>query len=109
MATPRLLRCRACGIFQSRRRAPAVFCLPCSAKRARARGRVTAQVTAAIQRGDLIRPEKCEACGCAPTEKLHGHHDDYTKPLSVRWLCRSCHFNHHHELRRAGKPVPVSA
>jgi hypothetical protein len=46
-------------------------------------------VYAAVKSGRLIRPESCSACGvdCKP----HGHHDDYSKPLSVRWLCRLCH------------------
>ena len=36
----------------------------------------------------------CEACGT--TEKLIRHHDDYSKPLEVRILCRTCHANWHH-------------
>lgn len=31
----------------------------------------------------------CEICGS--TEKLHRHHDDYSKPLEVLTLCPTCH------------------
>jgi len=41
----------------------------------------------AIQQGDLTR-EACETCGAEPA---HAHHDDYEKPLDVRWLCAACH------------------
>lgn len=45
----------------------------------------------AIARGELVR-EPCEICGA---EKTDAHHDDYNKPLEVRWLCRSCHKEWH--------------
>lgn len=44
-----------------------------------------------IRRGKLI-PEPCEVC---QADKVEAHHDDYDKPLSVRWLCRPCHLAHH--------------
>jgi hypothetical protein len=37
-------------------------------------------------------PEPCERCGAPDAEK---HHDDYSRPLAVRWLCRSCHLALH--------------
>ena len=27
--------------------------------------------------------------------KADRHHDDYDKPGDIRWLCRSCHVQHH--------------
>jgi len=47
-------------------------------------------VSNALRDGRLVR-QPCQVCG-AP--KAEAHHDDYTKPLQVRWLC----FKHHREL-----------
>lgn len=44
-----------------------------------------------VRRGILIK-QSCEICGNENAEK---HHDDYSKPLQVRWFCRSCHLNFH--------------
>lgn len=46
-----------------------------------------AALRSAIRRG-LIVPEPCAECGA---EKVDGHHDDYDKPMAVRWLCRRHH------------------
>jgi integrase len=48
-------------------------------------------VARAITSGQLV-PQPCEDCGATD---VHGHHDDYTKPLDVRWLCSTCHAKLH--------------
>lgn len=53
----------------------------------------------AIRDGKLIQASECSVC--KSTEKIEGHHDDYTKPLEVRWLCESCHKEWH----RHNKPI----
>lgn len=50
-------------------------------------------VTNAIRDEKLIRPSQCSDCGS--TCKPEAHHEDYTKPLDVTWLCRSCHCKLH--------------
>lgn len=57
----------------------------------------------AIIRGELTR-QPCEKCG---VRKVDAHHDDYSKPLQVRWLCRK----HHVEFHKPAyvKPLPENA
>lgn len=47
----------------------------------------------AIRDGRLVR-EPCEVCG---HERAQAHHDDYSKPLDVRWLCVTHHKAWHRE------------
>ena len=57
----------------------------------------------AILSGRLIR-EPCSRCGA---DKTQAHHEDYSKPLDVVWLCLKCHKQRHRELRRQpGTYVP---
>ena len=49
-----------------------------------------------IRRGKMFRGTKCEICNCEG--KIEAHHDDYSKPLNVRWLCRTCHKKEHGKL-----------
>ena len=42
-----------------------------------------------MRAGRLIRPDNCSRCD--EERKVIAHHEDYSKPLEVQWLCRSCH------------------
>ena len=43
----------------------------------------------AVKTKVILKPTKCSLCGAESC--LHGHHDDYLKPLEVEWLCAVCH------------------
>lgn len=65
--------------------------------------KAVAAVAGAIKKGKLIR-QSCEKCGA---EKTDAHHDDYAKPLEVRWLCRSHHIAWHAEFGEAPNACTV--
>lgn len=44
-------------------------------------------------RSGLLKKRPCEVCGA---ENVHAHHDDYDKPMEVRFLCS----RHHREWHR---------
>ena len=62
----------------------------------------------AIRDGKLT-PTPCEVCG---KEKTQGHHEDYSKPLDVVWLCTRHHADRHIHLRNAKTlgqaPMPIN-
>lgn len=54
----------------------------------------------AVRAGLIVKPDGCEQCG--REVRLHAHHDDYAKPLQVRWLCGRCHRLVHRALEQGG-------
>lgn len=54
------------------------------------------RVRRAVARGAMV-PQPCEECG---GEVSVGHHDDYARPLEVRWLC-----DRHHRRWHLAHPV----
>lgn len=56
-------------------------------------------VTVALRKGELVRPDRCTACG--EPAFVQAHHEDYAKPLDVVWLSASCHQQAHIAERKA--------
>lgn len=48
---------------------------------------------------NIKRQSVCSDCGSSVLVEMH--HDDYNKPLEVRWLCRRCH----REWHKHNKPI----
>ena len=48
-------------------------------------------VSNALRDGNLEK-QPCEVCG---SERSQAHHDDYSQPLLVTWLCRTHHLERH--------------
>lgn len=59
------------------------------------RSRARKAVLTAIANGTLT-PKPCERCGFALG--VQAHHEDYSKPLDVVWLCVKCHGLRHREI-----------
>lgn len=66
------------------------------ARRNPAAKKATTAVHNAVRDGRLFK-QPCEVCGAIEVE---GHHDDYDKPLEVRWLCDKHHKQLHIRLRK---------
>jgi len=53
-------------------------------------------IARALRAGTVIK-QPCSICGEIKSES---HHEDYSKPLDVIWLCRAHHAEHHAAKRR---------
>ncbi len=51
-----------------------------------------------IKKGKRFKASYCSQCGSF--ENIEGHHEDYSKPLFVIWLCRKCHLSLHVNKRK---------
>ena len=54
--------------------------------------RVRSLTRSFIKAGIIIKG-CCEICGTV--KNVEAHHDDYAKPMDIRWLCRTHHREHH--------------
>lgn len=91
--------CQACHNSYNRRTRPKYSDLSPEQK---LKSNARAMANVYERRGKLIR-QPCADCGGADVQK---HHDDYTKPLEVTWLCRPCHMARHpDELMGKHKPT----
>jgi hypothetical protein len=43
--------------------------------------------------GTIVKPPRCSKCGA--DTPLKAHHNDYSKPLDIVWLCSFCHGETH--------------
>lgn len=55
------------------------------------------EVQKALKNGTISK-QPCEVCG---SRVVDAHHDDYSQPLKVRWLCRQ----HHTRLHSGGEDL----
>jgi ribosomal protein S27AE len=98
--------CSRCGgPLEKHRIGKQAYCLECHAKHmrdtrpkhsdlpdeAKLKATTRAYTHVYIKRGKIIK-ESCAVCGSSESE---AHHNDYLKPLDVRWLCRPHHLEWH--------------
>ena len=58
--------------------------------------RVRAVLHTAVRSGKVVPAEACEGCGHDFSfSRREAHHEDYSKPLAVVWLCSECHGKMH--------------
>lgn len=69
-----------------------------SMKKHREKQNARAQIQYALKTGKITKPKICSSCH--EEKEIHGHHEDYSKPLDVTWLCRSCHSDRHREIKK---------
>ena len=98
-------QCSGCGGDLGNRYKSQRYCNECHAKYMRdnrpkhseltveQREKATARAYAReyLKRGKITK-QPCEDCGNIESEI---HHSDYSKPLLITWLCRSCHLKRH--------------
>lgn len=85
--------CRMCGKTVDRMNGRHRFCASCGYQRSlmfsRLLGKIRRVVHSAVRRGELPNPRtlRCADCGAPATDY---DHRDYSKPLEVEAVCRSC-------------------
>ena len=55
----------------------------------------------AVRSGKIHKALYCSSCDS--DKHLEAHHTDYSKPLEVMWLCRTCHRELHNKMREQSR------
>ena len=76
-------------------------------KRNKLKSKARAVFTRSVRMGHTIRPTNCSKCGAEG--KIEAHHEDYTKPFEVIWLCRPCHREADAKIRKATGTAPYDS
>lgn len=79
--------CKSCHAANMRSKRPIHSALK---PEARLKANCRAYANTYIRR-DVIKKQPCEICG----EMAQMHHEDYSKPLEIIWLCRKHHLELH--------------
>lgn len=61
------------------------------------KARARSLLSNAVCEGRIIRPTQCSLC-FSSNGVIQGHHHDYSKPLDVIWVCKSCHIMVHRKI-----------
>lgn len=62
-------------------------------------GMAVAALRRGVATGHVLKWPVCAVPECS-AEKVEAHHFDYSRPLDVVWLCRSCHMQAHALVRK---------
>ena len=57
--------------------------------------RASALIRSRVYKRTMKKPKTCSVCGSDGNGIIVGHHNDYSKPADVEWLCQSCHMGKH--------------
>lgn len=80
-------------VYGGKKRRPPVRCRPCASRRYAERtaitGRAHSEVAKAVKAGVLAHPSKLRCADCGAPASQYDHRD-YSKPLDVAPVCRSC-------------------
>lgn len=101
----RNLRCKRCGgNYSGYQVNHHLYCADCRVARGKERKarysektKARSKVAIAVRAGKLVR-QPCEICR---EPNAQAHHEDYSRPFDVRWLCQSHHLWWHDEKSEA--------
>ena len=64
-----------------------------------AQANAKAHAIVAVARGRLIKPSICTKCA-QPSDTIEIHHEDFSTPMAVTFLCRGCRVKRLRQIRR---------